>query len=360
MAKARRKGRRRARRHLRRWKIRIAPTTLALGTIVALAVAAGALLDRRAATVALDELVTHALERGRDPVGLVVSAARAYRVIVLGDVPTSGAPKHFAADVIEALARGPGLDVVVLEVEASLQPFIDAYLHSDPENAAPLLTTPAALGEHWGVSRDYMAIYRRIWRLNQELGPERRIRVVAADLPGWPPRRPLPAPEAARLFAQRDAHMAGIVEDAVLAGAPHARVLVFVSGYHALSRGGGVLEFAGGDEIPVTWLAARLRERHPGEVFSVLVDGGRRPGRSGLADGFTETVAFDLLRERLPRNQPAFALRVDERFDFLDEPIRPVRAPGLTLRVEPEGYRLRDVADAYVYLGIPRGLEMTR
>lgn len=340
--------------------MRVAPATLLVGGIVALVIAAGALLDRRAATVALDELVAYAVERGREPVELVVSAARSHRVLVLGDVPTSGAPKHFAADVIEALARGPGLDVVVLEVESTLQPYIDAYLHSDPENAAPLLSHPGALGEHWGVSRDYLAIYRRIWRLNRELGPERRIRVVAADLPGWPPRRPLPAPEAARLFAERDAHMAAVIEDGVLAGAPHARVLVFVGGYHALSRGGGVLEFAGGDEIAVTWLAARLRERHPGEVFSILVDGGRRPGRSSLADGFTETAAFAALRERLPRDAAAFALRVDERFDFLDEPIRPVRVPGLTLRVEPKGYRLRDVADAYVYLGIPRGVEVAR
>ena len=88
-----------------------------------------------------------------DPVALLVEAARSHRLVLLGDVLGADAPKRFAADVIEALAHGPGLDVVALEIDADVQSRIDAYLATREEDASLLLARPASTREWEGVSR---------------------------------------------------------------------------------------------------------------------------------------------------------------------------------------------------------------
>jgi hypothetical protein len=107
-------------------------------------------------------LIEYADHRGTDPVSLISSVASAHRLVLLGDLPGSAEPKRIAAQAIESLARGPGLDAVVLEVGSDLQGIVDRYLESDPEDATLLyrhlqsLHEPTAagagpVGRFWGV-----------------------------------------------------------------------------------------------------------------------------------------------------------------------------------------------------------------
>jgi hypothetical protein len=325
--------------------------TIAKFSIVALIliIAAAALLElRRGGTEA--ELVEHARENRLDALDLVEVAGRSRRLLFLADIHSAAAPKRFAAQAIERLAAGPGLDLVVLEVDGDEQPFIDRYLATTPEDASILMSRPRAIREDDGASRTYVDIYRTIWRVNQELGAHRRIRIVAGDAPGWPPARATSLHDAARRFGERDAHMVEAITRRALAREPSARVLFFVGGLHVLKSGGGRVQTGGTRPVDVQWLASRLAERYPQDVFSILVDA--TPSRVAAADVATYrgTVGADILRRGGIPGGSAF--RLDEPFDVVSRtPIRIVSTTGLDFALEPRTARLSELADAYIYFG---------
>ncbi|MGD8278249.1 MAG: hypothetical protein PVH00_09495, partial [Gemmatimonadota bacterium] len=266
---------------------------------------------------------------------------------LLGDVLGADSPKRFAADVIEALARGPGLDVVALEIDRDAQPRIDAYLDARDDDAATLLGDSRSVREWEGSGRSYLEIYRRIRALNAEMGAARRIRVVAMDVPGWPPS---PPPSPARLtqaFGERTERMAEALEPWVLGRNDRARVLVFVDGLHtmrALARietGGEVL-----DALPM--LATRLERDRPAGIFAALVaaPGPPSPGL-GLA-GFRAGRMFDELGAAAPGgNAFGFTTSPGLRIGVAD--IEYWREPGVRLEFTPAGTE-SSLVDAWVRL----------
>jgi len=334
---------------------------IAAGTVLVLTIATAALIDRWGGREEeAQALLEYARTARTDPIALALAAAQRHRVLFLGDVHPAAQPKRIAGELIEELARGPGLDVVVLEVAADEQPAIDAYLGSDPEDVGILLSHPRTLRQHWGASREYLEIYRRVWRLNRALGADRRIRIIAADLPDWPPLRPISPHAAIRLYAERDAYMADRLEQEVFARHPQARVLVFMGGYHGIKSGGATLHYGGGPPVDVTWLATRLRQRRLADVYTILLDGSPLTAAFGDIQSYGATRVFDLFRSRLSGVPAPFALYIDERFDFLRDPFYESSGPGMNLEILPRGYRLRDVADAYVYLGTGGRLDVIR
>jgi hypothetical protein len=319
--------------------------------LLALILLAAAVLEWRGGGGADAARVEHIRAEAVAPLDVVVPGARAHRFLFLGDVPGAAAPKRFATEAIEAIARGPGLDALALAVDIDMQPAIDRYLESDPEDASILLARPRALREWEGTGRAYLDVYRTIWRLNQELGADRRIRIFALDLAGWPLDDGHSPSQLARLYGQRDDHMAASIEERLLRRDPRARVLFFTDNLHALRSGGANIQTGGTGVVEARWLAARMGQLYPGEVYSVLVEspGGRASG-TDLAS-FRETRLRDVIgrADGLP---PRFGLRLGT--ETIDDLIRAVcvnTGPGVTVDLTPPDYRMRDVADAYVYLG---------
>jgi hypothetical protein len=326
--------------------------TIAKVSIAALVVIIGAaaLLEMRRGDGAEAELLEHARAHRLEALDLIDVAGRSRRLVFLADIPSAAAPKRLAAQAIERLALGPGLDLVVLEVDADEQPFIDRYLATAPEDASILMSRPRASRENDGASRAFVDIYRTVWRVNQELGAHRRVRIVAADLAGWPPARTVSPHETARLFGERDAHMAEAVTARALARDPGARVLFFMGGLHALRVGGGQVQTGGTRPVSVTWLAARLAERYPQDVYTILTDAA--PSRAAAAEvaAYRGTAAADVMRRGGMAAGSAF--RVTEQFDVLGRsPVRVTGTTGLSFTIEPRSARFSELADAYIYLG---------
>jgi hypothetical protein len=318
--------------------------------LLVLIVAAAALLELRQGGGAEAELVAHARENVIDPLDLVEAAARSRRLIFLADIPSAAAPKRFAAEAIERLATGPGLDLVVLDVDADEQPFIDRYLATAPEDASILMSRPRAIREDDGASRTFVDIYRTVWRVNQELGAHRRVRIVAGDRPGWPPGRATSPHDAARMFGERDAFMMEAIMQRALAREPGSRVLFFVNGLHTLKTGGGRVQTGGTRAVEVQWLAARLAERFPQDVFTILTDAS--PSRVVATDVATYrgTQAADVMRRAGVRSGSAF--RMHESFDNLTRsPLRIVGTTGIDFMLEPRVATFSEIADAYIYFG---------
>lgn len=320
----------------------------AIALVVILATAA--LLELRGSGGAEAELIALAQNAALPPLDLIEEAARGRRLVFLSDVPTAIAPKRLAQEAIERMATTSGLDLVVLDIDADEQPFIDRYLATSPEDASILLGRPRAIREGDGASRALLDIYRTVWRINQQLGAARRIRIVAADAPGWPPARATSPADAARLFALRADSMVESVMERSLARSPNARVLFFVDGLQALKSGGGRVQTGGATPATVTWLAAQMLERFPADVYTILVDA--TPSRSITTEvaAYRGTVFGDILRRGgIPIGT---ALQVNATFDDVSRnAVRTVGTTGVDFALDPRATPVSDLADAYIYLG---------
>ena len=286
---------------------------------------------------------------GVEPVDLVASAGRTNRVVLLGDVSGSALPKRLAADAIERLAKEQGLDAVGLEVDGDEQRWIDEYLESEPEDASVLLTHPRVLRSADGSDRAYLELYRRMWQLNRELGPARRVRVIAMDLPGWPPARAVSPAAAAAQYARRDSVMWARMEERILSREPRARLFLFVDGLHVLQAEASV-QTGGTSTFRFSLLAERFRrEEGDGAVWSAVVDAP--PARGVTADVAKYRISrlFAPLRNNLRLPSGRLGAPLTEAFRLAPSQIETISPPGIELVIEP-GLAGR-LADAYIYLG---------
>lgn len=324
-------------------------TAKAAIVLLVLIIGAAALLDLRGGGGAEAELVAHARENVLDPVDLAEVAARNRRLLFISDIPNAVAPKRYAEQVIERIATSSGLDLLVVDIDASEQPFIDRYLATAPEDASILLSRPRAIREGDGASRALLDLYRTVWRVNQELGAARRIRIVAADAEGWPPARAVSPADAAQRYGTRAESMLENVVERSLGRNPGSRALFFVDGLHALKSGGGRVQTGGARPVEIRWLAAQLRERYPADVYTILVDAPASRATSPTVAAYRGTALAEPLRRGGVRGGSGF--RINDTFDALTRtPLRIAGTTGLEFTLEPRTAPLSELADAYVLL----------
>ena len=316
------------------------------GAVVAATLIAGWIIDQRGASAADERIAELAKEADADPVETVVRAARGKRIVFISDIPSSVQVKQFVARAITGIGSGPGLDAVILEVGADLQPYLDQYFDRSVEDAAVLLSHPRTTGDP-AAARAYLDIYRTVWRLNQTLGPDQRIRVVAADLPGWPPSGAVSPSEAAQRMAQREQHIKQEI-DAVLSAIPGGRLLVFAGGMHVLKGGSLMLQSGGTTPVNVTPVGAQVAATTE-EMYTVLVDAPSASASARQVAPYSGTRVAGVLEEQGIRGP--LGMNVTPDFDYLRQPLIEKQTPGIEFDVLPRDYRLRDVADGYVNLG---------
>jgi hypothetical protein len=304
------------------------------------------LLEGRGNTDAEDAVVELARDADTAVVAAIANASRANRIVMLSDIHESAATKRLAARALERIVATSGLDILALEVGSDLQPVIDRYLDSNPEDASVLVSNDRALRGPGPASRDYLDVYRTVWKLNEKLGADQRIQILAADLEGWPPGRSVAPAELARGSAEREQHMQQQIQQAMALN-PGARVLVFMTGYHALKSGTGVLQTGGSEPVQISWLGARLQQAAPEEVYSFLVD-APVAGRSTDVTAYGGTSIADIVQHGGVTR--SFVTPVTAEFDAIRRPLITRKSPGLSFELMPRDYRLSDLADAYIYL----------
>ena len=322
---------------------------IALALVIVLMIAA-LVLDSETASE-MRPIVEYVEARGRAPAEAIADAGRSARIVLLSDIRELAGPKRVASEAVRALAEGPGLDAVVLAVSSDEQPYIDSFLNAAREDATVLLSRPAAVRESDGAPRAFLDIYSAVYRMNQDLGAARRIRILAIDVPGWPPPEGANPDQVARLYASRTQHMLERLDEELLSRIPEARLLVFIDGYMTLQRTHGEARFAGGDPVRALWLGERLRDRNPGQVRTVLLDAASGMGTMARLPSYEGTVFARALRGEIEENR---AVRVSEVFGDIREPILENSSPALRLDIRPDSYTLRDVADVYVFLARAR------
>lgn len=318
----------------------------AVALVVLLVVAAAALVLDADAGSELAPIVDR-LGEGLEPVSLVEETGRSAQILILGDVHGRATPKRIAAAAIRRLADGPGLDAVLLEVPASEQRYIDAYLTSPEEDASRLLSRGAAVQERYGTPREYLEVYRAVREANRGRSASDRIRIVAGDSDGWPPAEGVAPRGIGELYAGRAEHMLDRLDREIFRIMPESRVLVFVDGYMAMQHTHGLLGFGGGDPVRVEWLGELLRRRSGPRARTVLMDAGSPMGAVQRLPSYQGTRLHRSLRRELGA---AAGTRVAGELAEVEDAILEISTPGLTLEIEPEGYRLGQAAQAYIFL----------
>ena len=269
--------------------------------------------------------------------------AQTRRIIVLGVPAGTRAGTRVAIQALDSLALGPGLDAVGVRAPAQAQSAIDRYLTvaiEDPTLLPEAASSPLGLRE----------ILRAVRAINDELGVDRALRVVALDPPEWPPAAAASPANAVVRWAERAEHARSVLSEGVLARAPNARLLLIVDGLDALrdvrARAGGG---GGGAHAPAP-LAALLRERYGRQLYAVLVDGP--PGTAGSTGvvSFDGTSLFDDARRTWSGEVRFVPLRDAQELGRVDIGI--ATRPGIGAELQPSAPSLAEIVDAYVYPGV--------
>ena len=271
-----------------------------------------------------------------EPLRFVQDALRQHQIVFLGDIHPLAEPKLLVARLIREQREDQAIDLLALEVAAEQQEWIDRYLSTEPEDTQILLDHPRTLRAHWGISSEYLDIYRAVYQWNRD-HPGRPVRVLAADLLGWP-ITPLTPHMATGGFVNRDIWMAAAFRKQ-LQQHPDWRVLIFMGGYHGLKEVGGQVAIGRVHDRFDRWFAGYLRDEGA-EVYTILTDARQTAGHAA-------TRVFDHLAGTAPGN---FAMVLDSTTDTVREPLHDVDQDGFSLEFWPARFALRRAADAMVVL----------
>lgn len=292
---------------------------------------------------ATDSLALYLRAHPRPAVEVIAAAAREHPIVFVGDVHPAAAPKLLIAALVRRLASDDRLSALGLEVPMTEQPAIDAYLASDPEDTGILERHPLLLRAIWGVSREYLDIYRAVWAVNHARGAGERIRILGLDVPTGPPIAGS-RQEALARYVNRDA----VMEETVRRWRqehPDGRLLVFIGDLHTLKDVQARLELDDTFDRLIP-LAARLAKRWPGQVYAVLSDAAV----VGHPDGATRV--FPAAQGVLGDPSGPEAMSVAGPLADVVAPLRLEAAPGTPeIDILPPSYTLARVADLYVYFG---------
>jgi hypothetical protein len=271
-----------------------------------------------------------------DPFQFLQTALRDHQIVFLGDVHPLAEPKLLVARLIREQTEDAAIDLLALEVASEQQEWIDRYLASAPEDTTMLLEHPRTLRAHWGVSAEYLEIYRAVYRWNVA-HPDRPVHILAADLRGWP-IAPLTPHMATGGFVNRDIWMAAAFRK-TLEKHSQWRVLIFMGGYHGLKNVGGQVAIGRVHDRFDRWFAGYLRDEGV-NVFTILTDASH-------VEGHGATRMLDYLSRASSEN---FAVVLDSTSDSVREPMYDVEQEGFQLEFWPSRFPLRSAADAMLIL----------
>jgi len=259
-----------------------------------------------------------------DPHEILHAAWDRVPLIAIGEKHAIREHGAFLESVIAREEIADQLDDVVVEFgSADHQGVLDRYVAGESVSATEIDrvlrdTTQLLVWD----SPIYTKIFAAVRRANQRRPASRRLRVLLGDPPiDWAATRT--AADYRRVADERDRHFAALVEREVLARGRKA--LLLMGAFHALKQGS-----------PLETVGSLLEQRRPGSLFVVMLHSGMGPHTARVEDALSRgpLPGAVLLSKGWIGALPA-------RSAFVLPPVLEIRA----------GLKLRDIADAYLYLG---------
>ena len=258
-----------------------------------------------------------------DPAEVLRSAWERFPLVAIGEAHAIQQHGAFLESLLDDGAIADQLDDVVVEFgSADHQDVVDRYVTGTSVSATELEgvlrdTTQLVVWD----SPIYANIFAAVRRANQRRG-SRPIRVLLGDPPiDWAGIET--AEEYRKVADERDRHFTAVVEREVLARGRKA--LLLFGQFHALKQGSRI------DTV-----GSMLERRRAGALFVVMLFSGMGP----------HTSRVEAALSRGPR--PSIVLLSTSWIGSLPARSAFVLPPVLAVR---DGLELRDIADAYLYLG---------
>lgn len=258
------------------------------------------------------------------PADVIRSALSRVPLVALGE--THGIKEYgaFLESVIGSEEITNQLDDIVVEFgSADHQTTIDRYVAGEPVSPAEMDqvlrdTTQLLVWD----SPIYANIFSAVRRANQRRPASRPIRALLGDPPiDWD--RTQTAEDHLKISNERDRHFAAVVDREVLAKGRKA--LLLFGRFHALKQGSS-RETVG----------SLLEQRHPGALFVVILYAGM-----GSHTAQVEAALSHSRRPGIILLSTSWIGSLPARSAFVLPPVLHVA----------EGLKLKDIADAYLYLG---------
>jgi Haem-binding uptake, Tiki superfamily, ChaN len=259
-----------------------------------------------------------------DPAAVLEAALDRVRLVAIGESHAIEQHGAFLEKVIESEAINRRLDDIVVEFgSADHQDVIDRYVTGEAVPAAEIdrLLRDTTQLEVWE-SPIYRKIFAAVRRANRRRPAARPLRVLLGDPAiDWTATRT--AEQYRAVADERDRHFAALVEREVLARG--RRALLLMGSYHALKKG-----------TSRATVGSLIERRHPGSLFVVMLYAGMGPHSARVEAALSRGSA------------PAIVVLSTSWIGGLPARSAFVLPPVLQL---PTGLMLRDIADAYLYLG---------
>jgi hypothetical protein len=219
-----------------------------------------------------------------DATHAILAAFSTFSIVAIGDYHTSQDIQNF----VLTLVRHPAFpnvvnDIVVEGTNGSLQPLLDRYIAGDDVQMADARRLWRDGMNPAGINDVQAQLFPLVRRINQQLPPAKRLRVVAGeDGIDWATVTPAMNTE---YLSHREEHIAAVLEREVLT--KHRKALMFYGGAH-------VWHGSRGDAGPGYQNAMGIFEaKHPGVTFVVFPYMGGRQRTRCSPRASTEAAALE-------------------------------------------------------------------
>ena len=281
---------------------------------------------------------------GRDPKAFILTALAKHTLVIYGEIHRRQWSWDFCRSVLKDRMFPESAGTVYMEISAHKQNDLDAFLAKETLDPELILGVFREMQSGGWPDKGMYEFLLDVWRLNRTLPAEKRIHVVAVDIP-----RPFStfrtAEEQKKYFdtvKNRNAFMSETIEKDIRSNRdPRHSLFIVGTGHVYKSSAPGFASSTSAMEVPSA--GAILSARFPGEVFAVfthqaIID------NSGRIQGRLRNGAFD----------EAFALNGDApvAFEIPSSPFgqEPFDAlPEVSYKTATGTFA--DNYDGYVFLG---------
>lgn len=121
-------------------------------------------------------------ENRKDPKDFVLKALESHRVVLMGE--THHRPRYWAfnSSLVKDTRFADAVGVIYMELAANNQPLIDQFLAAVELDTEPVIDTLRSFSYMGWPDKPMLDFFATVWRTNQTLPPQKRLRIVLVDM----------------------------------------------------------------------------------------------------------------------------------------------------------------------------------